>query len=214
MCARQDFEARPRLLLVAGMPASGKSTLARRLSERLGMPILEKDDLKEALFDTLGFRSYAEKRALDAAANATLLCAAGAMLDGGSSVIVVNNFRRDMEAEVQTFLSLHACRAVLLLVTGDAEVLYERYTERERSGVRHLGHALQDHYPPREGEEIRKTDMTRERFAEVFEALGMADFRVDCPCVTVDMTEPDTVELDGLTARLRELLKFGKETEA
>lgn len=48
-------------ILVAGMPASGKSTIAVRISESLGIPMLSKDSIKEVLFDDLGFHSRAEK---------------------------------------------------------------------------------------------------------------------------------------------------------
>jgi hypothetical protein len=41
-------------VLVGGWPGSGKSTLARRLAPRLGLPMLSKDDAKEALMDALG----------------------------------------------------------------------------------------------------------------------------------------------------------------
>lgn len=42
------------VVLVTGVPAAGKSTLARALSARLGMPLLSKDRVKEVLYDTLG----------------------------------------------------------------------------------------------------------------------------------------------------------------
>ena len=50
-------------VLVGGMPASGKSHLARRLSKSLGFPMFSKDDMKERLFDTAGFRSREELEA-------------------------------------------------------------------------------------------------------------------------------------------------------
>lgn len=41
-------------VLVAGWPGSGKSTLAAALATRLDLPLLAKDEIKEALMDALG----------------------------------------------------------------------------------------------------------------------------------------------------------------
>lgn len=41
-------------VLVSGWPGSGKSTLARALAGELGLPLLAKDEIKEALVDGLG----------------------------------------------------------------------------------------------------------------------------------------------------------------
>src|SRR5439155_24559015 len=45
--------ARPLLVLVAGAPASGKSTLARLLAARLALPLLPRDPITHALADAL-----------------------------------------------------------------------------------------------------------------------------------------------------------------
>ena len=42
-------------ILVAGMPASGKSTIAVRISESLGIPMLPKDSIKEVLLTIWAF---------------------------------------------------------------------------------------------------------------------------------------------------------------
>ena len=44
-------------ILVTGIPASGKSTMARFLAEAFGLPVISKDRIKECLYDTMGFRS-------------------------------------------------------------------------------------------------------------------------------------------------------------
>ena len=88
------------------------------------------------------------------------------------------------------------------VLTGDADVFWRRYVDRDRAGARHIAHALPDHYPLLPGEEMPPTEMSRERFREVFENLGMADFRVDCPSFRVDVTDPDAVDFAALTERL------------
>jgi predicted kinase len=73
-------------VLVAGWPGSGKSTLAAALAAELGLPLLAKDDIKEALMDGLGRpETVAASQRLGRAAVLAMLRAArtcpGAVLD-------------------------------------------------------------------------------------------------------------------------------------
>lgn len=190
-----------RVILIAGMPASGKSTAAKELSRRFGYPILEKDEVKEALFDTLGFSSYGEKRALDVAATAVLLRMANRLMEANCDFILVNNFRADAGDEVRALLEKHHARCVTLFFRGDGDVLYQRYAERDRACRRHAGHALQEHYPPRAGDPVTYT-MTREEFREKFEALGMDKFDAGTPRIEVDATLPQNINMDALAEEI------------
>jgi glucokinase len=51
-------------IVVSGLPASGKTTLARALAAAMGLPLLDKDDLLEALFDGAGRIDPAERTRL------------------------------------------------------------------------------------------------------------------------------------------------------
>ena len=42
------------IVVISGMPASGKTSLARRLAPVIGLPIVDKDVILEILFDALG----------------------------------------------------------------------------------------------------------------------------------------------------------------
>src|ERR1700744_5549560 len=73
-------------VLVAGWPGSGKSTLAAALAGELGLPLLAKDEIKEALMEGLGRpRTVAASRRIGKAAVLVMLRAArtcpGAVLD-------------------------------------------------------------------------------------------------------------------------------------
>jgi predicted kinase len=56
------------LLVVTGLPASGKTTLSIELATRLGLPLIAKDRYKEILFETLGVGDRAWSRRLGQAA--------------------------------------------------------------------------------------------------------------------------------------------------
>lgn len=193
------------LIILAGMPATGKSTVAAALSQELGYPILEKDNIKEGLFDTLGFENYARKRALDHAANEVLLRVLKAMLRAGTSVIVDNNFDTVSTAKLCTMLEEIQPNCVTVFLSGAPEVLYRRYAARDDAGTRHLGHVLQDRYPPQEGDPLRYT-MTSEEFEEKFFKRGMALFRCPGKRLDVDMTDFEQISPEAICTRVRQLL--------
>jgi predicted kinase len=73
-------------VLIGGRPGSGKSTLAVALAAELRLPLLAKDEIKEALMDALGARpTVAESQRLGRAAVLAMLRVArgcpGAVLD-------------------------------------------------------------------------------------------------------------------------------------
>lgn len=194
------------VIILAGMPASGKTTISSKLSETFGYPILEKDVIKEELFDTIGFDNHDEKQQIDVAATAILLRSMDSLLQSGTSLICVNNFRTADKPQLMRLLEKHNCRCVTVFLGGDSDVFYKRYVERDRTHSRHLGHATHDHYPPRKGEKPDETPLTREQFAEKYESQGMADFRIDGPRIDVDATYPERIDIQKLIAAIRENL--------
>ena len=194
------------MIVLTGMPASGKSTVAAKLADALSLPVLAKDEFKEALFDTIGFSYYAEKRKLDHAANAVLLRAAEAMLRSGQSVILDNNFDGAAAEALNALTERMGARCVTVFFGGDTEAFYRRYVERDRLHLRHLGHVVQEHYPLHEGDSPDH-DMTREEFREKFEKRGMADVRLNGIRIEIDATEPAAIDTDRLIQEIRTVLQ-------
>jgi glucokinase len=52
------------LIVISGLPGSGKTTLGRRLSPVLNLPFIDKDDILERLFESKGVGNAAWRRAL------------------------------------------------------------------------------------------------------------------------------------------------------
>ena len=79
-------DADPLVVLVTGVPGSGKTSVARALSVELGLPLLSLDAIKETLFDALGVRGrdwslQVRRAALQVMWSVLPDCPAGALID-------------------------------------------------------------------------------------------------------------------------------------
>jgi predicted kinase len=126
----------PDVTISLGSPASGKTTLARRLSEDLSLPCLCKDDIKEALFDSLrpGDRDWS--RCLSEASFAALTRLAHTQLAAGNSCIVEGNWRESHAAALRSVLAACEARATQICCRAEPEEIVRRFTSR----TRHAGH--------------------------------------------------------------------------
>ena len=194
------------IIVLTGMPATGKSTVCRALTREFGFPIVEKDAIKEQLFDTLGFSCYAEKRALDHAANAVVIHMVERILEAGGSAIVDNNFDTESGRKFSALLERYAPKCACVFLRGDLDVLHERYTKRDNSHQRHLGHVLQEHYPPREGDSLYYT-MTKDEFYEKFMKRGMDSFTCPGGRIEVDTTDFSRVDTEAIVAEVKKMLQ-------
>ena len=117
-------------MLVTGPPASGKTTLARPLARHLGLPLLGKDIIKEALFDTLGVGDRAWSRRLGTASYAVLLALAREL----PAAVLDANFYPDHGPRL-----LQACRhPIEVFCRCPAAEVERRFTRR--ASARHPGH--------------------------------------------------------------------------
>lgn len=193
-------------ILIGGMPASGKSHLARRLSQDLGLPMFSKDDMKELLFDAVGFHNRAEKVALGVGAMDILYYAAGQVLSAGGSVILENNFEAASVPGLKALLERYGCQPITLLLTGDYEVIYRRFVERDQSPQRHRGHVINTVYPEPPGEKPPYVPITLEQFVAGFTARGMGDFDIGGPRIMVDATDFAALDYEGIVRQVRGLM--------
>ena len=130
----------PLLIVVTGAPASGKSTIARELAKRLGVPLLAKDAFKETLYETIGSGEEVEDTS-EHAGLALLYRLAAMQLEAGVSVLTESNFdtRTDL-GPLRRLQREHRARLVQVHCHRAKEKLLDRFVERLEEGKRHPGH--------------------------------------------------------------------------
>lgn len=193
------------VIVLTGMPATGKSTICKALAEHFGYAVVEKDAIKEELFDTVGFTCYAQKRALDHAANAVVIHVVEQILKAGGSVIVDNNFDDISGKRFSALLEQYGPKCACVFLRGDLDVLHQRYTIRDNAHARHLGHVLQNHYPPEPGDSLDYT-MTREEFYEKFMKRGMDSFACPGGRLEIDTTDFTKVDPKQIVEQVQQML--------
>ncbi len=132
---------RPLLVIVLGPPGSGKTTLARRIAQEFRLPLVTKDDIKESLFDSLGWRDREWSKKLGHATFELLYYFIEAQLVVGRSLIVECNF--DNENATPRFRALqdkYKFEPFQIFCHAPDEILTERFRSRWASGTRHPGH--------------------------------------------------------------------------
>jgi predicted kinase len=134
-------EQAPILVVITGAPGTGKTTLARCLSEWQDLPLISKDGIKEVLFDALGWSDRAWSKRLSTASLDLMFHFMAAELCAGRSLIAESNF--DCELDTARFLTLkqrHAFVAFQIVCRADPDVLTTRYARRAQIAERHRGH--------------------------------------------------------------------------
>jgi predicted kinase len=129
------------MILVTGAPATGKTTLSKSLSERLNLPVVYKDEIKELLFDSLGIKDTEWAMKLGVTSFELTYLFAEKLAKTGKSFIVEGNF--DNRYATDTFHNIvlrYNYRILQLYCHAQDDILYERFMERNISGERHPGH--------------------------------------------------------------------------
>lgn len=182
---------RPTLVIVCGLPATGKSSLAEGLRDELRWPLFAKDHFKELLYDAVKpgdeEATTTESTEKSQESIALLYAIAREVLRAGVSCIIEANFRPHLaKGDFAPLLAMAEGRQVHCSIPED--MVIERYRNRSMAGERHPVHV---------------STGAEEKLEEGIEQGDGDPLPLDVPLLEVDSTEGWKPGLDEIVAFCR-----------
>ncbi len=181
------------LIIITGLPCTGKTVLGSRIAGQFHLPMLAKDEIKVILFDCLGWSDREWSKKLSRASNRLLIHIAGSLLSAGQSLILESNFpAREVSQSFRELVHTTPCRILQVLCVADGEILVERFRRRWESGERHPGHVDDQSFA-----EIRRTLLPGR----------LPPLDLDGPLIEIDTTDFSKIDYDDLFTKIQDFMR-------
>jgi predicted kinase len=180
------------IVIIGGLPCSGKSTLAEQLRLQWRQPLLSKDVFKESLFDSLGSGDRAWSRRISGAAYSLMFRQAEELAGCGLSFAIEGNFRDGEHRREFELLAELGGRLVQVHCHAAPDTLVSRFSQRARTQSRHRGHADQESWQ----------EIVAELSTSLQQPLSVAADLIDC-----DTTDNGSAAIEDSIEQLLAILK-------
>jgi predicted kinase len=182
---------KPKMILVTGLPASGKSWLANELSKALRTPQITKDGLKVAMLKELGVRDRAWDVQIGTAAIKIQMQLAIEFLQKGIPIILESNFKQEFDAPlILEVIKKTSCDCLQIVCSANGDVLVDRYVKRTSSSDR-----------PKELNAVADIEIYGPILKKGYEPLKLPG-----QLMTVDTNNFEEVDLSTLTSSIAKFL--------
>ena len=129
------------LIIISGFSCTGKTTLAKKIAERYSLPLISRDDIKESLYNSLGYSDREWSKKLGIASYKLLYLFIDKILAAKQNLIVESNFQPEFdESKFIKLKNKYQFNLLQIHCYATAEVIKQRFQNRATSGLRHPGH--------------------------------------------------------------------------
>jgi adenylate kinase family enzyme len=132
-------DSKPRLIVIYGPPASGKTSLAHEISAHLRIPVLSRDLLKEGIADSSSVNTDDQRFAVGQQAYRLFYRLLAEVINANSSVVVESAFvYADAHESLQPILQ--QANALAIRCWANPTTVIHRYRQRMEAGKSHRSH--------------------------------------------------------------------------
>ena len=148
----------PYIIMIAGIPASGKTTYARHISEKLCIPLICKDAIKANLYDALHWdtstRDNSQKYGI--ASYKVFFHIIESLMKTNVSLVAESNFTTESAEILLPMIEKYDFRAITVMMDADLDVLSIRFRERDKTNERHPGLVMPGKFKGFASEEVAR----------------------------------------------------------
>ncbi len=181
---------KPTIILINGLPATGKTVFAEKVSREFSLPLIGKDTIKERIFDELSVEDNKTSRALGNASFRILFDFAEQMLKTNSSFILETPFDPAFDNErIQDYQKRFNYSALQIILETELSVRKERFLNRINTGERHKGH--RDHI-----------DIENKVYKE-----SLTPLKIDGPTIKLDTSDFSQIDYPKIFEEIRGFLE-------
>ena len=184
------------LIIISGLPGTGKTTLAKKISDEFDLPMISMDEVKEVMWDTMGHEfdfEFSDK--LGRTAFELVFHYIDANLSKGVSMIVEAHFSPERNNErINKLKEKYGVQLIQIYCDCETEALRKRFKERMTKDSYHKGHR---HTIGLYGED------------RILNSLGTKNKRLDINGVTYDLdtTNPEKINYEKLLGFISDNIK-------
>jgi 2-phosphoglycerate kinase len=182
----------PTIIVFTGLPGTGKTTLSRRVANTLRIPLIAKDNIKEIMYDKIGWSDKAFSAKLAHATFGIMDYVTEQHLKNGLSLALESNYLPKLASnKFQEWQRLYNCQIVQIVCRTEVDVLARRYFDRQHAD-RHPGH--------------NDTGTVRDYKIDFNRRIGNSEdqpMSIDGPVRIVDTTDFSTVNVSKITEWVR-----------